>query len=149
MQIRAWIAERRAELMKFGVVGGFAFIVDLGVLNLVYFVWRNPLAHDQKVVTANILSALVATLFSWVGNRLWAFSHRRVHHPARELALFAIVNGVALAERAAIAAFGFYVLGATSQLGVNLAAIVGIGIGTVTRYYGYRRFVFTGGHADA
>jgi putative flippase GtrA len=149
MSLITAIRERSGELLRFGVVGGVAFIVDLGVLNLVYFAWRTPLAHDQKVVTANILSAVVATLVSWVGNRLWAFSHRRVRHPASELALFAAVNAVALAERAAAAAIGAYVLHYTSQTGINVAAIIGIGIGTITRYFGYRRFVFTGGHADA
>ncbi len=149
MHLATWLRERRGELARFGAVGGVAFVVDLGVLNLVYFVWRTPLAHDKKVVTANILASVVATLVSWVGNRLWAFSHRRVRHPVSELVLFAAVNGVALAERAAVAAIGAYVLHFTSPTGVNLAAIVGIGIGTITRYFGYRRFVFTGDRADA
>lgn len=149
MRIGTWLRERRGELLRFGAVGGLAFVVDLGVLNLVYFAWKTPIAHDQKVVTANILAAVVATLVSWVGNRLWAFSHRRARHPASELAIFALVNGVALAERAAAAAIGAYVLHATSQTGINVAAIIGIGIGTITRYAGYRRFVFTGDRAEA
>ena len=149
MRIGTWLRERRGELLRFGAVGGLAFVVDLGVLNLVYFAWKTPIAHDQKVVTANILAAVVATLVSWVGNRLWAFSHRRARHPVSELAIFALVNGVALAERAAAAAIGAYVLHATSQTGINVAAIIGIGIGTITRYAGYRRFVFTGGRAEA
>ncbi len=148
MHLTTWLRERRGELVRFGAVGGLAFVVDLGVLNLVYFVWRTPLAHDQKVVTANVLSAVVATLVSWVGNRLWAFSHRRARHPVSELALFAAVNAVALAERAAAAAIGAYALHYTSQTGINVAAVIGIGIGTITRYFGYRRFVFTGGRAD-
>lgn len=149
MRIGTWLRERRGELLRFGAVGGLAFVVDLGVLNLVYFAWKTPIAHDQKVVTANILAAVVATLVSWVGNRLWAFSHRRARHPASELAIFALVNGVALAERAAAAAIGAYVLHFTSQTGVNVAAIIGIGIGTITRYAGYRRYVFTGDRAGA
>jgi putative flippase GtrA len=149
MHLATWIRERRGELLRFGVVGGVAFVVDLGVLNLVYFAWKTPIAHDQKVVTANILSSVIATLVSWVGNRLWAFSHLRARHPASELAIFALVNAVALAERAAAAAVGAYVLHATSQADINAAAIVGIGIGTITRYAGYRRYVFTGGRADA
>lgn len=149
MRIGTWLRERRGELLRFGAVGGLAFVVDLGVLNLVYFAWKTPIAHDEKVVTANILAAVVATLVSWVGNRLWTFSHRRARHPASELAIFALVNGVALAERAAAAAIGAYVLHATSQTGINVAAIIGIGIGTITRYAGYRRFVFTGARAEA
>lgn len=149
MYLATWLRERRGELLRFGAVGGLAFVVDLGVLNLVYFAWKTPLAQDQKVVTANVLSAVVATLVSWVGNRLWAFSHLRARRPASELAIFALVNGVALAERAAAAAIGAYVLHFTSQTGINVAAVIGIGIGTITRYFGYRRFVFTGGRADA
>ncbi len=149
MRLTTWLRERRGEMLRFGVVGGVAFVVDLGVLNLVYFVWRTPLASDQKVVTANVLAAVVATVVSWVGNRLWAFSHRRARHPVSELAIFALVNAVALVERAAAAAIGAYVLHFTSQTGVNVAAIIGIGIGTITRYAGYRRFVFTGVPDDA
>ncbi len=149
MRVSAWLTERRGELLRFGVVGAIAFVVDLGTLNLVYFVWRTPLAQDQKVVTANVVAAVTATLVSWVGNRLWAFSHRRARHPASELAIFAIVNVVALAERAGVAALGAYVLGFTSQAGINAAAVIGIGIGTITRYAGYRRFVFTGDRGDA
>jgi putative flippase GtrA len=149
MYLATWLRERRGELLRFGAVGGLAFVVDLGVLNLVYFAWKTPLSQDQKVVTANVLSAVVATLVSWVGNRLWAFSHLRARRPASELAIFALVNGVALAERAAAAAIGAYVLHFTSQTGINVAAVIGIGIGTITRYFGYRRFVFTGGRADA
>jgi putative flippase GtrA len=149
MRVASWLRERRGELVRFGTVGGIAFVVDLGVLNLVYFVWRTPLAQDEKVITANVLSAIVATVVAWLGNRLWAFSHRRARHPVSELAIFGLVNAVALAERAATAAIGAYVLHFTSQTGINIAAIIGIGIGTITRYFGYRRFVFTGAPGDA
>jgi putative flippase GtrA len=149
MRVASWFRERRGELLRFGAVGGVAFVVDLGVLNLVYYVWRTPIAHDEKVITANVLSSLVATLVAWVGNRLWAFSHRRARHPVSELAFFGLVNAVALAERAAAAAIGAYVLGYTSATGINVAAIIGIAIGTITRYAGYRRFVFTGGADEA
>src|SRR6478752_5759648 len=60
------------EMIKFGVVGLLAFIIDIGLANLL---WHTVLS--DKVTTAKIISGIVATLFSWVGNRQWTFRHRR------------------------------------------------------------------------
>lgn len=144
-----WLRDHRAELMKFGVIGGIAFVVDLGLYNLLLFGLDTPLSHQEKVVTSKVLSALAATLVAWVGNRLWTFRSHRTHRPARELLAFAVVNAVALAIGVVPVAVGRYLLDARGALALNVAAVVGIGLGTVARYVGYKKFVFTGAHAGA
>ena len=125
------------EMIKFGVVGALAFVIDLGLANLL---WHTVL--EDRVTTAKIISGLVATLFSWVGNRQWTFRHRRSRPAHHEVALFFGVNIVALGIATVTLAFSHYGLGFTSRLADNVATIVGIGLGTLFRFWTYRRFVF-------
>jgi putative flippase GtrA len=125
------------EMIKFGVVGAVAFVVDVGLFNVL-----RATALEDKPTTAKVVSASAATVVAWVGNRAWTFRHRRnrpVHH---EAALFALTNGVALLIGAGSIAFSHYVLGLTSLTADNVANIVGIGLGTLFRFWAYRQFVF-------
>ncbi|MEX0914002.1 MAG: GtrA family protein [Demequina sp.] len=135
-------ANRAPELSKFGAVGIAGVFVDAGVFNLLLL---GPLAADNKVLTAKIIATSVAIVFAWVSHRLWTFADRRVHHPVREFVLFAVVNGVALVIQAGVLAVSHYGLGLTSQVADNIAAYgVGLPLGTIARYAGYRLLVFTG-----
>lgn len=125
------------EAIKFGVIGALSFVVDLGLANIL---WHTVLA--DKVTTAKLISGAVATLVAWIGNRQWTFRHRRsrpVHH---EVGLFFGVNLVALGLSAAALAMSHYGLGYTSRLADNIATIVGIGFGTLFRFWAYRKVVF-------
>jgi putative flippase GtrA len=127
------------EMIKFGVVGALAFVIDLGLANLL---WHTVL--EDRVTTAKIISGIVATLFSWVGNRQWTFRHRRSRPAHHEVALFFGVNLVALGIATLTLAVSHYALGFTSTLADNVATIVGIGLGTLFRFWTYRRYVFAG-----
>lgn len=125
------------EIAKFGIVGALSFVIDLGGMNL--------LTHtvlEGKVTTARILSGVAATLFAWFGNRSWTFAHRRsrpVHH---EVTLFFVVNGLALIISTLCLVISHYGLDFTSRLADNIATVIGIGLGTLFRFWTYRRFVF-------
>ena len=127
------------EMIKFGVVGLLAFIIDIGLANLL---WHTVLS--DKVTTAKIISGIVATLFSWVGNRQWTFRHRRSRPAHHEVLLFFGVNGVALLISAVTLYVSHYGLGYVSILADNVATIIGIGLGTLFRFWAYRKFVFAG-----
>jgi putative flippase GtrA len=127
------------EMIKFGVVGIMAFIIDIGLANLL---WHTVLS--DKVTTAKIISGAVATLFSWVGNRQWTFRHRRSRPAHHEVILFFGVNGVALVISAITLTISHYALGFTTILADNIATIIGIGLGTLFRFWAYRKFVFAG-----
>jgi putative flippase GtrA len=127
------------EMIKFGVVGLIAFIIDIGLANLL---WHTVLS--DKVTTAKIISGAVATLFAWVGNRQWTFRHRRSRPAHHEVALFFGVNAIALGISALTLFISHYGLGFESILADNIATIIGIGLGTLFRFWAYRRFVFAG-----
>ena len=141
------------EMLKFGMVGAVAFVIDLGGYNLLVFGphllgilgegTTEGILHD-KPLTARIISATAATLVAWLGNRLWTFRHRRNRQASHELALFVFFNVVAMVISVACLGFSRYVLGLDSQLSDNLTNIVGIAIGTLFRFWSYRKFVFAG-----
>lgn len=138
-RLRAGIGLIYREMIKFGVIGAVAFVIDLGGANLL---WQTVL--EDKVTTAKIISGAVATLFAWVGNRAWTFRHRRSRAPLQEVVLFFAVNGFALAIAAGVLALSHYGLGFQTRLADNVATVLGIGIGTIFRFIAYRYIVFAG-----
>ncbi len=138
---------RAGELLRFGAVGLAGIVVNLGVFNLLRL---GPLApdaeiagDDDRVVTAKIIATVVSILFAWWAHRGWTFRGPQRHTPTRELLLFAIINGVAIVLEAATVAISHHGLGYESLIADNVASVIGIGLGTITRYIGYDLFVFT------
>ena len=128
---------------RFGSVGTAAFLVDLGVFNLLRY-GPGELLGD-KPLTAKAVSVAVSTVVAWLGSRYWTFSDRRSDSRGRELVSFALVNAGGLVVSVGSLAFSIYVLGRTSPLADNIAAnVVGQILGTVFRYHFYKRLVFTG-----
>jgi putative flippase GtrA len=92
-----------------------------------------------------VLAIGVATVVTYLGNRYWTYQHRARGSVARELPVFVLLNGVAIGIGALCLAFSHYVLGLTSPLADNLSGnVIGLGLGTLFRFWSYRRFVFTG-----
>jgi putative flippase GtrA len=135
------------EAIKFGTVGAVAFVTDVGLFNLLCTsLWPGdgvpPLDGHEKA--AKLISASVATLVAWLGNRYWTFRHRRQATPARELAQFVLMNVVGMLIAVACLTVSHDLLGFTSNLADNISGnLIGIGLGTLFRFWAYRRFVFT------
>ncbi len=130
------------EAVKFGVVGAVAYVVDLGVFNLLLHVGDDPLLA-QRPLTAKVVSVAVATMVAWLGNRYWTFRRRRRSAVRRELVLFVVVNIGGLALALVPLAVSRYVLGLTSAVADNIAAnVVGLAMGTLFRFLMYRTVVF-------
>lgn len=129
------------EAAKFGIVGAVAFVVDMGGFNLL-----SGGVLSEKITTAKIVSGAVATVVAWIGNRWWTFRHRHNRPVAHEVSLFFGVNGIGLAISALWLAFTHYTLGMDSRFAVNLNALIGIGLGTLFRFWAYRQVVFAHEH---
>ncbi|MBD8610683.1 GtrA family protein [Frigoribacterium sp. CFBP 13729] len=139
------VASRLRELATFGLVGGIAFVVDVGVYNLL----RVTLL-DDKPIGAKVISVIVATAVAWLGNRYLTFRADRGRAVLREAVVFGLVNVGGLAIASLCLFVSHYVLGHTSQLADNIAANgVGLVLGTAFRYVAYRWFVFAPATADA
>jgi putative flippase GtrA len=124
------------ELMKFGVVGGFAFVVDIGLFNLL-------LHATEKPLTSKTISTVVATTVAYAGNRHWTVRRRERSGVRREYTLFFLLNGVGLVIALACLAVSHYLLDFTGRLADNIAANgVGLALGTAFRFWSYRRWVF-------
>jgi putative flippase GtrA len=133
------------EIAKFGAVGAIAFVVDFGVFNLLRSgIIGGEHGLAEKPLTAKTISVIIATIVAWLGNRYWTFRHRRRASRRREFALFGIMNVGGLAISLACLGVSHYVLGLTSALADNIAGnVLGLGLGTLFRFWAYRRFVFT------
>lgn len=136
------LRERAAEMARFLSVGGISFVVDLGLFNLLRFGPGHVL--EDKPVTAKVISLVAATLVSWVGNRHWTFSDHRTTRRGRELLVFSAINVVGALVPVATLALSHYTFGFQSQLADNVSTVIGIGLATVIRYVGYKKWVFTG-----
>lgn len=134
------------ELARFLSVGGVAFVVDLGLFNLLRFGPGELLI--EKPITARVISIAAATVVSWLGNRHWTFAEHRTARRGREFAAYAVVNAVGVVLGIGTLALSHYVLGFTTPLADNVANIIGIGLGTIVRYVGYKTLVFTSASGD-
>jgi putative flippase GtrA len=124
------------ELMKFGAVGAVAFVVDVGVFNLMLWATEKPL-------TSKIVSTLIAMTVAYAGNRSWTFKHRDRSSLRREYTVFALLNGIGLLIALTCLGVSHYVLDFTSPLSDNIAANgVGLVLGTAFRFWSYRKWVF-------
>lgn len=130
------------EVLKFGLVGALAYLVDVGLFNLLRYGGSGVL--QDKPLTAKVVSVSVATCVAWAGNRLWTFRHRRTDRPGLELVQFAAINLVGMGIALACLAVSHYVLDLRSPLADNVSANgIGLVLGTLFRFYAYRTFVFT------
>src|SRR5918998_6970595 len=80
---------RLPELFRFGSGGLLAFLVEVGVFNLMLQGPVDVLSH--KPITVKVISAAIATLVAWLGNRYWTFASRRTANRGRELFEFGVV----------------------------------------------------------
>ncbi|MCW2614072.1 MAG: GtrA family protein [Frankiales bacterium] len=125
-----------SELAKFGTVGAISFLVDIAVFNAVLHVLDKPL-------TAKVISTLFSATNAFLLNRAWSFKHRQRTSVRREYGLFFVLNVVGLGISLLCLAVSHYVLGFESRLADNISANgVGLVLGTMFRFWSYRRFVW-------
>jgi putative flippase GtrA len=132
---------RVRELATFGLVGALAYLVDVGGFNLLVHIPHAPLA--DKPLTAKVISTSLAITWAYFGNREWTWRHRERATLRREFTIFVILNGVAMGIAVTTLGISRYVLGWDSALADNISAnVIGVGLGTIFRYWSYQRWVF-------
>jgi putative flippase GtrA len=134
-----------AEGAKFLTVGGVATVVALVLFNvLVHGLFGNPPGPmNNRPLTAFVLANLLGMLLSYRASRLWTFRHREVVGAVGGLLPYSLINTVTMAVPLLCLTVSRYLLRLDSVLADNLAAnVVGLGLGTVARFWAFRRFVF-------
>ena len=125
------------EFAKFAVVGIAGVFVTNGVYDLLY------LHHGVGPVTSASAATLVAMTGTYLGNRYWSFRSRRRTGVAREISIFAVLNGIGLLIQDATVAINYYLLGlGHDKAAVFFALNTGIVLATLFRFWSYRRFVW-------
>lgn len=122
-----------AEITSFGVIGGLNFLVDLGIFNLL--IWIGSLK-------ATVVSTVVAATVSYFLNRHWTYRNRPRSALRREYALFFLFNLVGLGIQLGTLGLARYGLHLDARFELNAAKVLGIGLGTVFRFFAYRTWVF-------
>jgi len=131
------------EFMQFGMVGAAAYVIDVGLFNLLQHGPTGVLSGHPN--SAQLMASSTATVFSWIANRYWTYRGRTQKNVAREATLFVLANlgGIAITQFCLL--FTHYILGLTSALADNIAVyVVGFALGTAFRFYFYHYVVFTG-----
>ncbi len=130
------------EAMKFGVVGGAGFIVDVGVFNVLRYA-GDPGLLEHKPLTAKAISVMAAMVVTYLGNRHWTWARRARSGTRREVSLFFAFNVVGMGIALVCLAFSHYALDLTSPLADNISAnVVGLALGMMFRFWTYRTYVF-------
>ncbi|MEU7859392.1 GtrA family protein [Nonomuraea sp. NPDC049141] len=124
------------ELTKFGTIGAIAFVIDTGMYNVFL------LAFDMGPLTSKVLATIISATAAYLGNRFWTFRHREQTGLGREYFLFFLLNGIALLFGLLVIGFTKYTLHLHDALSLNLANFVGVGLGTLFRYWSYKKWVF-------
>ena len=135
-----------SEGAKFLTVGGLATLVSFLIFNgLVHGYVDGPgPMHDQPLV-AFVLANLLGMVVSYRGSRSWAFRNREAVGVAGGRVAFLVINVVSMIIPLACLAFTRYVLGRADPIADNIAAnVVGLGLGTLARFWAIRTFIFVG-----
>ena len=140
------VAIKHRELVKFGLVGGIAFVVDTAVFMLLKTTVLAP-----KPVTAKIIAVLVATIVGYVLNREWSFRTRGGRERHHEAALYFAISGIGMMINAAPLWISRYVFDLqvphVSRLVMEIAdftsaQIIGTLLAMLFRWWAFRRYVF-------
>lgn len=125
------------QILKFGVVGIIATVIDFGVL----YVLSQPLGLDP-VLSAGI-SFCVSLVFNYVASMRYVFTHREDMSRSREFVFFLVLSLIGLAINEAIMAAGVAVLG-SSALAVMGTKVLATAIVMVWNFVSRKKWLDAG-----
>lgn len=133
-----------AEASKFLTVGGVATLVAFLIFNALvhgYFGGPGPL-HEQPLV-AFVIANAIGMVVSYRGSRSWAFRDREAVGVAGGRLAYFVINTLSMLIPLGCLAVTRYLLDLNDPLSDNIAAnVVGLGLGTLARFWAIRRFIF-------
>jgi putative flippase GtrA len=121
------------EGAKFLVVGLIGTIVTFGVANALSGIGR------YKAIT---IATILATVVTYVGNGRWAFRNRQGQGTTRDWIVFFVLNAIGLLIYYGCIGLTDLAGVGKSKLWYNMALIVGTGLGTLFRFWSYRKWVW-------
>ncbi|WP_227496983.1 GtrA family protein [Planctomonas psychrotolerans] len=133
-----------SQLMKFGLVGGVGFVIDVGVFTLLRISVLSPDVLHEGPILAKVVSTSLAIGANWVGNRYWTFGPHRSARTTLEAVEFLVVSLLGMGIGLLCLWISHYVLGFTSVLADNISSnVIGLLLGSVFRFTLYRHWVYS------
>lgn len=120
---------------KFGIIGVINFGLDFLLYNVFY-------AFGITLLTAKGLATICSATSSYFMNKHWTFKDRPKQNIHREYILFFLFNAIGLGIQWGILGFFKFVLHLETPFWNNFGALLGIGLGTLVRFWTYRKWVF-------
>lgn len=133
------------EVTSFLLVGGIAFVVEVGISNLLVYGIPGLLAPAMPdgPLLARGIATVVAIGVAWVGNRLFTYGHRDTGSNLRGLALFVLVNILSMGLALLPLGVTWYLLGLRDPISYNISAnVLGTALAMSFRFFAYRSWVF-------
>lgn len=78
------------QIMKFGVVGVIAFVIDFGVM-----VFLTEVFGIDPVISATV-SFIISVIFNYAASMRYVFSHREGISRTREFVIFVVLSAIGL-----------------------------------------------------
>jgi putative flippase GtrA len=129
------------EVVTFLAVGGVGYVVDVTSFNLLR---TQSFLSAADPSYARVVAVALAMVVTYLGNRLFTWRGQNDGDRHREIALFVVFNMIGLGLSVATLVISHDLLRLTSPLADNISAnVVGLALGTLFRYWSYKRFVFT------
>ena len=125
------------QILKFGVVGIVAFLIDYGVLMLL-----SQLLGMDPVLSAGI-SFCVSVVFNYVASMRFVFTHRDDMSRQREFAIFIVLSVVGLIINELCMIAGVSVLG-DSALAVTATKVFATAVVMVWNFVSRKRWLDAG-----
>jgi len=127
----------------FLVIGGLAFIVDAASYNLLVFGTGEGGPLAELPLPAKVIAIAIASIVTFIGNRLWTFGSRKTPTTVRQILLFIVLNLIAMGLQLACLGFSRYVLGLDGIVADNVSGtLIGQALATIFRYFTYDRWIF-------
>ncbi len=127
------------EILTFLAVGGGGYVVDVAAFNVLR---AHPILGGDPT-SAKVIAVGLAMLVTYWGNRAFTWRGIASGDRRREVGLFVLFNTIGLSFSVVTLFISHHLLGMTSVMADNISAnVVGVGLGTVFRFWSYRRFVF-------
>jgi putative flippase GtrA len=134
----------------FLLVGGAGYVTDVSVFNLL----RDQVMLGANPIAAKVLAVAAAMVVTYIGNRRLTWRGLASSSRRTEVTLFTVFNLIGLLISLVTLDLSHNVLGLTSRAADNISGnVIGVGLGTLFRFWAYKRYVFTMGeprmvHAD-
>ena len=132
------------QFAKFVLVGALNTFIDLGVLNLLMFIFSISAGWLYSLIKA--VSFTCSVIHSYFWNKFWTYEQKETGVKGKEFGKFFLVAGTGFFLNVSIASFVVNILGPQFGLSAEIWANVGAIIATICvfmwNFLGYKFIVF-------